>query len=927
MKKIVVHSYEEFESYCKENFNNEQNIDQQVIVVRTGLDDVLKILNLYQRAANSDNQHASFILNIFLKIDFLVTKAYDYKIILEILNIKDKRITTKLSVKFLIVLNGSEDIEMLNEFNTNVYSILSKRDIKTTAFINFDYIDNNSVFFTESNNLESKNIEKINEIIINGQENELCINDNQKPWIFHIDYKDKTFFDFTSLHKYLLLCSKFSNQSKGFILNITNGDFFRIKAFCSLILSEKIFVVCNNTLIIPETENIGKLPPAIFIKDVVDLKFFQQPLDYNTWQKLIPQTTVDKNEKNIEIHKITAKTFEKSNESVYKYWPYLRMCQKFLFEEFDDNHSKAYTELRVSAYMSNQFYNDYVSKIPFLALFIFSIYDNFYRSNLLLKFKSNLNKCNYVLEQSDFLLSKQVEQDYEKFEIYQKIKSEVDIKNILEVYSNEPSQNKLHITVVSEIFECVSISEGLLQILENAVLHAGGGLFSLRVYSRATGLKTLKSKKEEHVEYLNTIYSENYFNYKKTDFYLEAEISDISSVSMSKKFLKNLVENVQMFEELLKKLHWNTEKFNIFKNQLSTNYFFDNNFLSTNNPNRNNDNYLSYFKQIFYTIDRNLVHHYGLETFNSILTSRDGIFSVTGHNDKYDNLNYIFENVYKKTENFISKSSDYFNIFNDNIERKIYAGLSQQKTFEINKTRNALQKNLSWFGTTYRILLPLDHSSINNVNYNTNSLEFIEKDSFKPVLVEIKNDYAFNEPSSIEIKQKNINDFSQYIKEKYDSKYLWNTTSLETRPQIKIVCLDMHNYNDKSIINRNQHFEEIIKGCLLFALNKLKEQNSPDLLPIAIINLTPFELVEAARIISIYYSKKGYDANSIFGRIQIYLKCRDSSKEILFSGSNLTEIKNNLIKTGMKNGTMFKELHTIINILNKVAKNEKNQAI
>ena len=88
-------------------------------------------------------------------------------------------------------------------------------------------------------------------------------------------------------------------------------------------------------------------------------------------------------------------------------------------------------------------------------------------------------------------------------------------------------------------------------------------------------------------------------------------------------------------------------------------------------------------------------------------------------------------------------------------------------------------------------------------------------------------------------------------------------------------------------------------------------------MPIALVNLTSFQLVEASRIIAIYYAKETKSNGKL--NLLLYLKCKESGKEVVFCGENIEEVKRNLVKTVMVNGTMFDELSTIIEIFRKEA--------
>ena len=144
----------------------------------------------------------------------------------------------------------------------------------------------------------------------------------------------------------------------------------------------------------------------------------------------------------------------------------------------------------------------------------------------------------------------------------------------------------------------------------------------------------------------------------------------------------------------------------------------------------------------------------------------------------------------------------------------------------------------------------------------------------------------------------------------------------ESFDNANVACINLSNSKPENTSFQLNCFEELIKGIVLFALKKVNTDKVP-FMPIAIVNLTPFQLIEASRIISIYYAKeiiKYVTTINPFEKMPIYLKCAESGKEIVFSGKDIEEVRRNVVKTAMIDGTMFDELSTIIEILRKEAK-------
>lgn len=695
--------------------------------------------------------------------------------------------------------------------------------------------------------------------------------------IYEINEQNKE-FEFSNLTNLLLdaIKEKRNNKGKRIYFNIINGDFAHIPTYVSSLVKENFQITVNGKVVHPDSiENFGALPPAIFVTQE-NLRVLQAPLNIDVW-KAIKENKLD-DDFNFDL--------ERYNE----FKPLLKICHRYLFEEFNKNKSEAYTRLRILAYESENF-EIYVKSIPFLALLIFSIYDSSYRSDLLSYAKSDQYYNKSKLKESDFLSDKQQEQDYERFIAYRDNKSETDVKNLLyrvdelQEPNSHRNNSQLHSIVVSEIFECVSIAEGLLQILENAALHAGGGLLSMRLYSRA---KKYRSKGKEyrepdHIDYLDSEYSEEYFelnSLKETSYYLEVQISDLpkNPMSIPKKFVENYTcdEYINGAEgeekEKRKKIK---ELIGNKQNEINLNYFFE--------PDKDQVK----LKGKFFGFDnKNFVFHYGLEIFKTIVTARKGIFAVCGYNKHYTNLGRVFG----------KKSKD-------------------KKAID-----SAITKNKEINGTTYRMLLPLNHNAVylsGAVNSELDISPNVKNENSKAEIIEIKVDEItkglprYSGSNSIEAKRTRISSISVFIENKFSD---------ATDEQIKVLCL---NFKSDSVV---KYFEEIIKGCVLFVLNIL---NNPEqekkiiLLPVALVNLTPFQMIEATRIMSIFYSNNQIAKESNFDKFQFYLKSTDG-KDLILAGKDLNSVRERLIKTAMINGAMNSEL-TVIEQLMRRMMNDENR--
>ncbi len=871
MENISITTLEDF----KQILGNIKSSEKVRIYINDGFHiDVLEIVKIYNDLFSQNTFDENFV-NLCINIHIDSPEDYDNFLdrYCEGNKVELSPILSKVEVAFIINLNEKSGISLLSQYQNSIFPKFACSCKSMSARI-----------------IKIVNMSDVQPLHQSMPEFQLLIRNNVN--IFnHEKYKDKYIllsidvsengFDLNKLHNNLLICCKYQNCCRGFVLNII-GDLSRIKPYVQNAITANVFIICNNMLIEPDLNSVGKLPPAIFFRPE-DLSFFKSPLSHKHW------TLVSGKEK------ISAKIFCDEHEK--RYWTYLRMCQKFLFEEFDDNASMEYTRLRKEAFSSKFFFEEYVDKMPFLAICIFSIYDNFYRSNLLKQAKKIYGKKTLKIE--DLLLSEQRNQSWDDYKKYQSNKDKYDIKNLF-AYD---IKGGIHKTVVSEIFECLSIAEGLLQILENAVLHAGGGLLSMRIYSREVGLEKEHHKKEHHVKYLDSMYTEDYFKYKKANFYLEILISDLSEKSIPMKFVENLLadENKGNYENLLslssslaKPYDFSPEEIiKIFSDEThSMEYFFS----------EITDDRLKTFRQLYYSIDENLVHHYGLEIFNNILTVRNGMFSVCGYNLCQDNLELIFNNIFEQE---VEKIQYLSNDIKKEVLERIFSIKEEKKRI----VRENLSINKQISGTTYSILFPLVHSALTENALSIENVFDCSEISDETYVVKPINSADLLGDIDSNVSSYNIvNKISENIYQSFDYG--------------DVACIFLSDITQEDASLRLSCFEELIKGIVLFALRKINIDNVA-IMPIAIVNLTSFQLIEACRIISIYYAKeviKHTTTINPFEKMPIYLKCAESGKEIIFNGKDIESVRRNVVKTAMVDGTMFDELSTIVEILKKEAK-------
>lgn len=632
------------------------------------------------------------------------------------------------------------------------------------------------------------------------------------------------------IHNYVLLCYKMIKTHPWIRLDIIceegieqeKNDIARITTYVSDCIPEiKKSISFNKKELFHKEMNIGKLFPAMYI-DREMLNLLRTPITSNIWDKIVNSP------------KISFDTFSEEPQDVYfkKHWFLFQVCKKYLFSEFDGNKSKKYTEMRNATFANDKF-KSHVLKIPFLALILFAQYDCFYRSSLLKEYKKKSGKVQ--LNWNDFIVNLQETQSYDTYCKYKKMcETDDDIKTLIKFKTYDKSsvvpdfsQDNvfIHEKIISELFEATTIAEGLLQLLENAVEHAQGGLLSIRI----------RENKDQDRDYLVAEYNQYFKKIKLVEvakFYLEIKISDVSALNIKKTFLNNIKLRGRENNDLSA---WYNEYHGIFdENDRIYELFFD--------P----DYKVKAAWEKYYEISDNQVHHFGLQIFDSIITAKNGLFHISGHDDVYSSRQYDIDND-KKIE-----------------------------------------------GTSYRILLPINQNYREHKNIIVDTMQEKWIDFERLDLYKNNEKYMVYQPNWIEI----LSIIGDYETGKEKKETAISKISASFTNNCKRNHLLWINYQ---CLNESANYvtELIVKGIMLFLL-----RNGGVPHPIAMVNLPSHTLLEICRIIALFYDKNGQASNSM-RNVQIYLKGNDVGEEILFCGNNINKSADRLRRIAMTRGIMF----------------------
>ena len=286
------------------------------------------------------------------------------------------------------------------------------------------------------------------------------------------------------------------------------------------------------------------------------------------------------------------------------------LLNNLLFQQSD--FSKVLYELRKELFESDSFL-ELIEGLPIISIIIFGMFDYAYRDEALEEYKREIKEQTKVkkvkLLKHDFLYEKQNEQKYLRYKSHRKIcDKKYDNKTLWENYDKKT----VHPFVVKELFEAVSITEGVLQLLENIILHADKfsnkkiGVLSVYMRNKEKDISLLKGKYDEYREKFSN-------SNKEKKYYFEICITDLSGTNIPFQFNKNNKEYL-------------LTKFNMSDMDISLEDFFD--------PSKQK----RLFWQGFYDDSERAIKHYGLQIFNSIINSRNGLFIVESGDYSFCNL-------------------------------------------------------------------------------------------------------------------------------------------------------------------------------------------------------------------------------------------------------------------------------------------------
>lgn len=393
------------------------------------------------------------------------------------------------------------------------------------------------------------------------------------------------------------------------------------------------------------------------------------------------------------------------------------------------------------------------------------------------------------------------------------------------------------------ILKMRDIGDGFFQLMLNTIEHSefATGYFYFRIHD-TSDKKYLKNKYRKYVDAQKD----------RTDFFLEMQIVDYSTLSVPDKFMCNMrkraletdeEEDKRRYSELIKE-----------GRQINLATFF--------RPNEEE----TIFWGKYYKITDNIVHHYGLQLFDSVIDSNEGCFLAIS-TPEYRIVNVV-KNLYCSFEPQTKVTEEYYIP-----------------------------------GTQYSALLPL---------------RYVEKTEYTAVNADIN--YTELVSQSFEGKQlRNVSEkkIAETLK-KYDGD-LHQIEKVIKEISANLVENKSNNYIYYSDIAENDLSSnqlEIFCKILIRFISKRKENER---IYIALLNCDDKCMIEITRIFSVFYNKQGI--SSVFDNVQIYLSGVNPENAFLFAGSDIAMVLNRAERLAIAYGIQPDCITILTNMLQRKAVN------
>lgn len=509
----------------------------------------------------------------------------------------------------------------------------------------------------------------------------------------------------------------------------------------------------------------------------------------------------------------------------------LRFCLTGLYGEIYG--IKKFGELRRDYFEKSEFKN-MIKNIPFLALLIFTVYDRERHVDLALKCKDEKRK---------------------KYNLKKVILNKEDLVPIL----------PRHEDVEADIFIAWDLSDGILQLLENVVEHAGNtgkirrdgkGFLSIRIHENLNGNKYLDKEYDQYLKGYENLYKDEYrfkassslVDRTEKQYFSDCHVALKEQINGGRFVDKDILDN---YEEIRSKIDQrrSVRAANRYYLEIRISDFSGKNMCEVFRENLKKQKYSNYdefdgitirsffdpayrekesFEKYYHA--NNIINHYGLQIFTSVLLNNDGFFRVRSHSDD-GSMN------------------------------------SREATYDTAEKSREFDLKECMPGTRYQILLPFRRQDVqaSNSMVNTNILYHTE---------------SLEEWNKIDRTNENINKFYLLL-----SNYNPEDTTKENIIIELYQCLTQICSTKKDIIEfdmENIPFNKIeifSKAIILYIALENEQRN------LAMTNCSTKDFVSIVRIFAVCYDKNGM--NNWMDNSQVYLCGRDTRQEFLLSGKDI----------------------------------------
>ena len=670
--------------------------------------------------------------------------------------------------------------------------------------------------------------------------------------------------DFLVLQNFFLICQK--EQDKSLYLKIrcvSNSDeIYRIRHYlyaCHNMAKDIVINGCHYEMKKPV--KFFRISPLISI-------------DRNNFDFLSKRICDIENELNVSIGRDMLNrimtTSEYQGKLTVEQRCLLQVSLTGLYGEIDG--FKAFSDYRIEYFEDITFKNK-IRNIPFLAFFIFSIYDRINHEELAEEYKDKKT----IIENKKRCVMK-----------------------VSEMTDALPTDDE----ILADIFNSWDLSDGILQLIENVVEHAGTklhnltqngkerkrdgrGVLSIRIHTNSEDNTYLKNEYDQYFKGYENNYKEEYIKRKgaglieltEKQYFRECHSELRMHVNRGRFIEESVLKNYESIRQKIderRQSRMSIEHFleiqiadisgknmcNVFRDNLKFQKYkrysdFDKiNVRSFFNP---NDSEKKKFQE--YYQEKNIVHHYGLQIFTSIVLNNDGYFCVRSHS-KHDKSEIIYDT-----------------------------------TKDINVNIKDLME-----GTRYRILLPFRRQTIHENNSMVNA------------------DIIYHENLEVERKVLDVSD--DKIKRFYRMLREY-TAVLQTKEEIVSELSDflqnLNNEESNIIVFDIDHItsdklEIFCKSIILYIASNSTRNHKND---IAVVNCSTQDFVGIVRIFSVCYDKNGM--GDWMKSTQVYLCGKDTREEFLISGNSI-----HTLLTRVEKLAFSRKIHPMcIQILRKILEKKR----